>query len=174
MHRTTRTSAYLCPQTRMTEFASSVFALWWTVLLLLPVELFHSNSVFVGLQRISSQHGWVLGTATTFIVQALGWRSGSPVLRWCGCMLAGLLWIFVTAGIYLGSIKWHIVVPVSTGIAAYGATGAVNLYCAAFVLSKYVLPEIYAAHTSSVTHLYIRFVAFGEWASTIGRKAKGG
>ena len=51
---------YVCPQTRITEIASAGFALWWTILLLLPVHLFASNLVFLGLQRMSSEHGWVL------------------------------------------------------------------------------------------------------------------
>jgi len=134
---------YVCPQTRMAEITSAGFALWWTILLLLPVHLFTTNLVFLGLQRMSSEHGWVLGTAATFAIQIIGWKSGSPTIRWAGGMTAGLLWIFVAAGVCIGSHKWHVIIPINTGAAAYGVTGAVNLYCAAFILPRYVLPEVY-------------------------------
>ena len=147
---------YICPQTRLTEIASAGFALWWTILLLLPTHLFASNLVFLGLQRISSEHGWVLGTAATFSIQLIGWKSGSPLLRWVGCMTAGLLWIFVTTGVCIGAHKWHIVIPVNTGVGAYGVTGMANLYCAAFILPRYCLPEFYALHTLGMADLRAR------------------
>lgn len=144
---------YICPQTRLTEIASAGFALWWTILLLLPVHLFQSNLVFLGLQQMSSEHGWVLGTAATFAVQLIGWKSGSPPLRWAGCMMAGLLWIFVATGTCIGAQKWHVVIPVNTGVAAYGVTGLTNLYCAAFILPRYSLPEIHALYTRGASRL---------------------
>ena len=137
---------YVCPQTRMTELASAGFALWWTILLLLPVHLFASNLVFLGLQRMSGEHGWVLGTAVTFAVQIIGWKWGSPTIRWAGCMAAGLLWVFVAAGVCIGSNKWHIIIPINTGAGAYGITAVANLYCAACILPRYCLPEIYALY----------------------------
>ena len=134
---------YVCPQTRMAEITSAGFALWWTILLLLPVHLFATNLVFLGLQRMSNEHGWVMGTAATFAIQIIGWKSGSPVVRWTGCMLSGLLWMFVATGICIGAIKWHLFLPVNTGMAAYGITALKNLYCAAFVLPKYCVPQVY-------------------------------
>ena len=158
---------YICPQTRMAEITSAGFALWWTTLLLLPLHLFSSNLVFLGLQRMGSEHGWVLWTAATFVVQVIGWKSGSPVIRWAGCMLSGLLWMFVTTGICIGSHKWHVIVPINTGVAAYGVTAAKNLYCAAFVLPKYCLPELYAAHVQWVTSSR----AFVSWTRALVTKA---
>ena len=46
----------------------------------------------------------------------------------------------------IGSHKWHVIIPVNTGAAAYGVTAAANLYCAAFILPRYVLPEVYALY----------------------------
>ena len=160
---------YICPQTRMTEITSAGLALWWTILLLLPVHLFASNLIFLGLQRMSSEHGWVLGTALTFAVQIIGWKSGSAVVRWAGCMIAGLLWMFVATGICIGATKWHVIVPINTGVAAYGVTAIVNLYCAAFVLPKYCLPEVYAMRGFAVKH----YSVLAKWLRSIV-KTKGG
>ena len=167
------TQLYICPQTRMTEIASAAFALWWTVLLLLPVHLFASNLIFLGLQRMSSEHGWVLGTALTFAVQIIGWKSGSPAVRWAGCMIAGLLWLFVTTGICIGAVKWHFVIPINTGVMAYGATGIINLYCAAFVLPKYCLPQVYAAHKNGMTHIYSYINSAKTLRQRVKRRTKG-
>ena len=147
------TMVYVCPQTRMAEITSAGFALWWTILLLLPVHLFPTNLVFLGLQRMSSEHGWVMGTALTFAVQIIGWKSGSPVVRWTGCMMSGLLWVFVATGICIGSHKWHMVLPVNTGFVVYGLTATKNLYCAAFVLPKYCVPQVYLMSAQLKTRL---------------------
>lgn len=147
------TMVYVCPQTRMAEITSAGFALWWTILLLLPVHLFASNLVFLGLQRMSSEHGWVMGTALTFAIQIIGWKSGSPIVRWTGCMMSGLLWVFVATGICIGSVKWHLLVPINTGVAAYGITATKNLYCAAFVLPKYCVPQVYLMSAQLKTRL---------------------
>lgn len=154
---------YICPQTRMAEITSAAFALWWTTLLLLPVHLFASNLVFLGLQRMGSEHGWVLWTALTFAVQIYGWKCGSPVVRWSGCMMSGLLWMFIATGICIGATKWNIVIPVNTGVAVYGVTATKNLYCAAFVLPKYCLPEIYALYGLVIT----RSRAFWGWVQSV-------
>jgi len=175
-HRTTfirNTQLYLCPQTRMAEITSAGFALWWTILLLLPVHLFASNLVFLGLQRMGSEHGWVLWTAATFAVQIYGWRNGDPVVRWAGCMLSGLLWMFVATGISIGSHKWHVVIPVNTGVAAYGITSIKNLYCAAFVLPKYCLPQVYAAHKNGMTHIYSYINSAKTLRQRVKRRTKG-
>ena len=169
---TTNSFVYICPQTRMTEIASAGIALWWTVLLLLPVHLFTSNLVFLGLQRMSSEHGWVLGTAAVFATQIIGWKSGSPVIRWCGCMAAGMLWTFVFTGICIGSIKWHVVIPINTGVGAYGITAIKNLYVAAFVLPKYCLPELYAIHKQSIDRVLNYAAKARAVSSRIQRKAK--
>ena len=147
------TVVYVCPQTRMTEISSAGISGWWTVLLLLPVHLFQSNLVFLGLQQMSSERGWVLGAAAVFATQIYGWGSGSPVVRWLGCMMAGMLWTFVFAGVCIGSHKWHLVIPVNTGVGVYGITAIKNLYVAAFVLPKYCLPELYTLHTHGVMRL---------------------
>ena len=160
---------YICPQTRMAEITSAGFALWWTILLLLPVHLFASNLVFLGLRRMGSEHGWVLWTAATFAVQVYGWRDGSPVVRWAGCMLSGLLWMFVATGICIGATKWHLIIPINTGVAAYGITSIKNLYCAAFVLPKYCLPEVYAMRGFAVKH----YSVLAKWLRSIV-KMKGG
>ena len=164
---------YICPQTRMAEITSAGFALWWTILLLLPVHLFASNLVFLGLQRMGSEHGWVLWTAATFAVQIYGWRNGDPVVRWAGCMLSGLLWMFVATGICIGSHKWHVVIPVNTGVAAYGITSIKNLYCAAFVLPKYCLPQVYAAHKNGMTHIYSYLTHAKTLRQRVKRRTKG-
>ena len=173
MSAPTNSFVYICPQTRMTEIASAGFSIWWTVLLLLPVHLFSSNLVFLGLQRMSGEHGWVLGTAAVFATQIIGWKSGSPVVRWCGCMAAGMLWTFVVTGICIGSHKWHIIIPINTGVGAYGVTALVNLYCAAFVLPKYCLPEIYAAHNQTINQFITHVTNLRAAVAILQRRVKG-
>lgn len=156
-----QSAATICPQTRMTEIASAGVALWWTILLSLPVHLFTSNLVFLGLQRMAGEHRWVLAAMFTFSVQLIGWKSGSPVLRWLGCVTASLFWAFVSAGICIGSPHWQIYVPVNTGAGVYITAAVSNLYCAAFVLPRYCLPQAYLLHTQGVTSLRTFLTSLG-------------
>ena len=129
------------PETRLVKYGSAGVAIWWTILLLLPVHLFSSNLLFLGLSHMGNSYCWAAGSATVAILQLYGLYSQSLFIRWVGHVTATMFYAFITAGVYLGSPFWFRL-PVNTGFGVYAIWAALNAYCAVFVLPNYVIADM--------------------------------
>ena len=131
------------PETRLVKCGSAAVAIWWTILLLLPVHLFSTNLSFLGLQHMGNSLYWAAGAALVAFLQLYGLYSQSLIFRWAGHITAAMFYAFITAGVYLGSHFWfHL--PINTGFGVYGVCTVLNAYCAVFVLPTYVVAELAA------------------------------
>ena len=133
--------AHRVPETRLVKCGSAAVAVWWAILLLLPVNLFSTNLAFLGLQHMGHSLYWAAGAASVAFLQLYGLYSQSLIFRWVGHITAAMFYAFITAGVYLGSRFWfHL--PINTGFGAYGVWTVLNAYCAVFVLPTYVIADI--------------------------------
>ena len=131
------------PETKLVKCGSAAVAIWWAVLLLLPVHLFSTNLSFLGLSHMGNSSLWATGAASVACLQLYGLYSQSLFFRWAGHVAAAMFYAFITAGVYLGAHFWfHL--PVNTGFGVYAIWAALNAYCAVFILPNYVIADLMA------------------------------
>lgn len=117
----------IAPETRPVEIFSCAVALWWTELLLLPVNLFHTNALFLGLERHGDEGTWAIATGIVGCCQIAGWCTGIPMLRWTGLWFAFYCWLYIAASVAVSSPVYHTVV-VNTGFGVYSLIAAMNVW----------------------------------------------
>jgi len=131
------------PETKLVKCGSAAVAIWWAILLLLPVHLFSSNLLFLGLSHMGNSYLWAAGASSVAFLQLYGLYSQSLFFRWAGHVAAAMFYTFITAGVYLGAHFWfHL--PVNTGFGVYAIWAALNAYCAVFILPNYVIADLMA------------------------------
>ena len=143
-----------CPETRLVEGGSAAVALWWALLLLLPVHLFRSNASFEILPRLGPEWAWGVASLAAGLLQAGAVLRRRPLLRWLGTFLSAMLWGGV-CGCLLGGCRHFFGLPVNTGCGCY-AVWVILANVSAVRLTPYVVADF-------LIWMHHRPVAFPTW-----------
>ena len=129
-----------CPETRLVELGSAAVALWWALLLLLPVHLFRTNAAFEMLPRLGPEWAWGAFSLAVGLLQGIALLRRRPLLRWLGLFLCAMLWGGVCACLAMGC-RHAFGLPINTGCGCYGAL-VVLANVGAILLTPYVLADV--------------------------------
>jgi hypothetical protein len=133
-----------CPETVLTECISCGVAVYWAVLLFLPVHLFRTNPAFRDLHKVGPEWQWGCFAALVAAAHLAGFALRRPIFRWLGLcfgfgFLCGLVVYFLEACPYYHGI------PINTGVGAYSVM-AITDFLAMVWLSANVLIDHATAH----------------------------
>lgn len=118
----------VCPETRFTELLLGLSALWWVLLLSVPVNLFASNAAFLGLAQRAEEHIWAVLMGGNALLYLAGLVTRNPLIRFCGMGVGVVAWLFIATGIVSTSPQWH-GLPINTGFGVYSLYAVVSFLC---------------------------------------------
>lgn len=130
---------FICPETRHIELAFGLVSLWWAFVLLIPPDLFASNTSFLGLAARGSERQWGIVAATVSLLHLTGYIGAAPILRFLAFVVGMVFWLFVSASLASTAPVWHHI-PINTGVGAYGVF-AFKCFLAMCRLSPFVVAD---------------------------------